>query len=157
MAAMQVLAGMKAPRSIRSNYPLIPIWGDFSARFAWFLRISPLWVALIAIDGMHSARAEQRTANIVGLGATTCQRFSDEVKTDPPLRRDYLAWAQGFMSGILLSRPPGVDVGLDLNPSTFGLMRQLEFLEDYCARNTSADFAGAVEGLYKRLRQEGRT
>jgi hypothetical protein len=61
------------------------------------------------------------------------------------------------MSGILLGRPPGVDEGLDLNPATFGLVRQLEFLEGHCAGDASADFADAVEALYKRLRKEGKT
>jgi hypothetical protein len=61
------------------------------------------------------------------------------------------------MSGILLSRPPGVDLGLDLNPSTFDLIHQLHFLANYCAENTSANFADAVEALYKRLRQESKT
>ena len=61
------------------------------------------------------------------------------------------------MSGIRLSRPPGVDVGLDLNPPTFGLMAQLHFLEERCARNETIDFSTAVEALYKRLRAEGRT
>lgn len=89
---------------------------------------------------------------IVGLGATTCQQFNDDVKSNPLVRRDYLAWAQGFMSGILLGRPPGVDTGLDLNPGTFDLINQLH-LEDHCARNTSVDFADAVEALYKRLRK----
>ena len=60
------------------------------------------------------------------------------------------------MSAILLSRPPGVDEGLDLNPATFDLINQLHFLEDHCARNTSVDFAYAVEALYKRLRKEGK-
>jgi hypothetical protein len=58
------------------------------------------------------------------------------------------------MSGVLLGRPPGTDVGLDLNPATFGLISQLRFLEDHCATNGSLDFSDAVEGLYKRLRQE---
>lgn len=61
------------------------------------------------------------------------------------------------MSGIILSRPPGVDTGLDLNPPTFGLMDQLRFLEDQCAGNQMVDFSTAVEALYKRLRLEGRT
>jgi len=51
------------------------------------------------------------------------------------------------MSGILVSRPAGVDEGLDLNPTTFGLVNQLHFLEDHCAKNTSLDFSGAVEAL----------
>jgi hypothetical protein len=110
--------------------------------------------------GWGTAAAEQqdvRTAGIVGLGAATCRQFTADAAADPQVRRDYLAWAQGFMSGIILSRPPGMDVGLDLNPPTFGLMDQLRFLEDHCARNNAVDFSTAVEALYKRLRQEGRT
>lgn len=98
-----------------------------------------------------------RTARIVGLGAATCRQFTADAASDPQVQRNYLAWAQGFMSGIILSRPPGVDVGLDLNPPTFGLMNQLRFLEDHCARNDAVDFSTAVEALYKRLRLEGRT
>jgi hypothetical protein len=100
---------------------------------------------------------EARTARIVGLGAATCSQFTADVAANPPMRRDYLAWAQGFMSGIILSRPPGVDQGLDLGPATFGLVAQLNFLEDHCARNGAIDFYAAVEALYKRLRVEGKT
>jgi hypothetical protein len=114
-------------------------------------------MALFAGDTWRELRAEAPKARIVGLGATTCQRFNHDVRSNPRVRRDYLAWAQGFMSGILLSRPPGVDEGLDLNPATFGLINQLQFLEDQCGRNVSLDFSDAVEALYKRLRQEGKT
>jgi hypothetical protein len=114
-------------------------------------------IALLAADAGRKLRAEAPKANIVGLGASTCQQFNDDVKSNPSVRRDYLAWTQGFMSGVLLSRPPGVDTGLDLNPATFGLINQLHFLEDHCAKNTSLDFSDAVEALYKRLRQESRT
>jgi hypothetical protein len=37
------------------------------------------------------------------------------------------------------------------------MINQLHFLGDYCAENTSTNFADAVEALYKRLRQEGKT
>jgi len=79
-------------------------------------------------------------------------QFSDDVKSNPSVRRDYFAWAQGYMSGILLSRPPGIDAGLDLNPATFNLINQLQFLETYCAQRTSANFADAVEELRRALR-----
>jgi len=98
-----------------------------------------------------------QTARIVGLGAATCRQFTTDAAADPQVRKDYLAWAQGFMSGIILSRPPGVDVGLDLDPPTFGLIDQLRFLEEHCARHEAVDFSTAVETLYKRLRLEGRT
>jgi hypothetical protein len=112
---------------------------------------------MLVTTGVSELRAETPKANIVGLGAATCQQFNDDIKSNPPVRRDYLAWAQGFMSGILSSRPLGVDEGLDLNPPTFGLASQLRFLEDYCAKNASVNFSDAVEALYKRLRQEGKT
>jgi hypothetical protein len=102
-------------------------------------------------------RSESPTRKIVGPGATPCQRFNADIATNPASRRDYLAWAQGYMSGILLGRPAGIDDSLDLDPPTFGLLNQLKFLEDYCAGNASMDFGDAVEALYKRLRQEGKT
>jgi len=91
------------------------------------------------------------------LGATTCLQFNEDVRLSPSVQRDYLAWGQGYMSGILVGRPAGVDQDLDLNPPTFDMINQLHFLRDYCAENTSANFADAVEALYKRLRREGKT
>ena len=114
-----------------------------------------LWIfVLIATNG--TLRSEAPTRKIVGLGATPCQHFTVDIATNPANRRDYLAWAQGYMSGILLGRPIGIDDSLDLNPPAFGLLNQLKFLEDYCASNPSMEFADAVEALYKRLRKEGK-
>lgn len=100
---------------------------------------------------------EPTTAKIVGLGATSCLQFMNDVKQNPAVQRDYLAWAQGFMSGILLSRPSGVDEGLDLNPPSFGLLKQLEFLREHCTKSPSAGFSDAVEALYLSLRKAGTT
>ena len=91
---------------------------------------------------------------IVGIGAVTCALFTSDVSANPALRRDYLAWAQGFMSAFLLSRPRGIDERLDLTPPTFPLMKQLEFLQDYCIRHPTVDFSAAVEALYQRVRSE---
>jgi hypothetical protein len=33
----------------------------------------------------------------------------------------------------------------------------LKFLEDFCGSDASTDFGDAVEALYKRLRQQGKT
>ena len=114
-------------------------------------------IVLIAGDGRREVRAEPQTAKIVGLGAASCRQFNEDIRLNPSVQRDYLAWGQGYMSGILVGRPPGVDQGLDLNPPTFDMINQLHFLRDYCAENTSANFADAVEALYKRLRREGKT
>jgi hypothetical protein len=116
----------------------------------------PLCFFLLTVSNVN-ASAESPTRNIVGLGATKCEGFNSDIGANPSVRRDYLAWAQGFMSGILLSRPLGIDEGLNLNPPKFDLLAQLKFLEDYCAENASKNFGDAVEALYKRLRLEGKT
>lgn len=103
----------------------------------------------------YASPAQIETSKIVGLGATPCLQFTNDIRENPSIRRDYLAWAQGFMSGILLGRPSGTDTGLDLNPQSFGLLDQLRFLEEQCARNPAFDFSDAVGALYKRLRKEG--
>lgn len=117
----------------------------------WILGVGVLCLA----SGATVACAQSPATKIVGLGAATCVEFIDNVEKAPALQRDYLAWAQGFMSGILLSRPAGVDEGLDLNPPKFGMYKQLEFLRWHCATNRSGDFADAVVALYKMLRSQG--
>lgn len=87
-----------------------------------------------------AAIAQTQRSVVVGLGATTCAQFLADVGKSPTVQRDYLAWAQGFLSAILLSRPKGVDEGLNLDPKSFGLVRQLEFLRDYCGQNESRSF-----------------
>jgi hypothetical protein len=111
-------------------------------------------LALFLTAGAMMARAQAPTTKIVGIGAATCMEFVENLNTTPAIARDYLAWAQGFMSGILLSRPVGIDESLDLNPPGFGLLQQLEFLRQHCVRNPSQDFSDAVVMLYKRFRQK---
>ena len=118
--------------------------------------LAGILIAALIVDAGYELRAEEKVT-IVGLGATTCRRFKEDIKSDPSIRKAYLAWTQGFMSGILSRRPTGVDEGLNLNPATFGLLDQLRFLEDLCAKNSSLDFSDAVAALYKRLREEGKT
>jgi hypothetical protein len=121
------------------------------------VRSAAAWALICLSVTAHPVQSEQRTAKIVGLGATTCSRFTQDIEQKPGVQRDYLAWAQGFMSGILLSRPPGIDESLDLNPPIFGLIRQLEFLRNYCVQRPAKDFSDAVVALYERLRKEGTT
>lgn len=97
-----------------------------------------------------SAQAE--TARIVGMGAATCRQYLMDANRKTTAYRDYLFWAQGYMSGILISRPPGIDEKLELNPPTLGPRDQIKFLSQYCEKNQSSQFADAVEALYKRLR-----
>lgn len=146
-----------ASRTIQSGHAAVAqVYASVRRRRLWRALLG-LALFLISAGAIEASHARAPKARIVGLGATTCQQFNDDIKANPALRRDYLAWGQGFMSGIILSRPPGVDQDLDLAPKTFDLVSQLHFLEDHCARNASLDFSDAVEALYKRLRREGKT
>jgi hypothetical protein len=111
-------------------------------------------VATFLFVSATANQAEPQTSRIVGLGATTCMRFSADVQNTPAIQRDYLAWAQGYMSGLLITRPSGVDETLNLVPAAFDLIQQLAFLKTHCAQNPSQDFSDAVQTLYKRLRLE---
>lgn len=109
-----------------------------------------VWVVCSGILIATSAQAQ--TAKIVGIGAATCARFNQEIASTPPVERDYLAWAQGFMSGALIRAPQGVDEGLDLTPPSFPLRDQAEFLRSFCAQHPDQDYMDAVRALYHRLR-----
>ena len=81
---------------------------------SWACQIAAT-IAAIAL-ALSEARAEQPQVKIVGIGATSCAEFLNQARETPAVQRDDLAWAQGFMSVILLSRPTGVDERLDLLP-----------------------------------------
>ena len=86
---------------------------------------------------------ETQTGKIVGLGAATCKQFNGDVAANPTVQRDYLAWAQGFMSGVLAQAPQGVDEGLDLTPPSVPLQRQAALLREFCSKNQEQSYADA--------------
>jgi len=108
-------------------------------------------VLLGAAIVFSSQGVDAQTVNVVGIGAATCAQFLQEIETSP-VERDYIAWAQGYMSGLLARAPAGVDENLDLLPSTFPLLKQAAFLRTYCVANTTAEFGDAVDALYRTLR-----
>ena len=122
-----------------------------------FTELAIASIALIAIDSHGVLRAGAPTANIVGLGATTCSTFNRDVQQDFRIQRDYFAWAQGFMSGILVRGPPGRDEGLELIPPGFSTHKQVEFLRTYCAENPDQDYSDGVVELYRALRGEHKS
>src|SRR5262245_59644195 len=92
-------------------------------------------------------------AKIVGTGAATCATFLSDIARNPFSEREYFAWAQGYMSGILMRAPPGKDENLDLTPPGFPVKDQLGFFRDFCAEHEQNDFADAAAQLYQRLRE----
>jgi hypothetical protein len=111
-----------------------------------------LSIAAAALAILLSSPTTAETVKIVGLGASSCARFNQEIGENPALQRDYFAWAQGFMSGALIRAPQGVDEGLDLTPPSFPLQEQVDFLRAFCAKNQDQDYMDAARALYHRLR-----
>ncbi len=99
-----------------------------------------------------SGNASRDSVKIVGVGATSCAAYLQGAAENPATERDYVAWAQGFMSGVLMRAPEGRDVDLDLLPPTFPLVRQAEFLRQYCEANPTRGFTDGVLELYRLLR-----
>ena len=106
----------------------------------------------VLLTSSSGALAQQTSIKLVGIGAASCQEYLQEVGANPPTERDFIAWAQGYMSGLLIRAPAGVDEDLDLAPPKFPLRAQGEFLRTYCSQHASADFPEAVEALYRTLR-----
>ena len=75
-----------------------------------------IWYIFILIFCASCTAASAQMVKIVGIGAASCAHFNEEIARDPRSERDYFAWAQGFMSGVLAQAPLGVDEGLDLDP-----------------------------------------
>ncbi len=113
---------------------------------AAFRSTALLVVAAIPLPAIGQA------VKIVGIGATPCTTFLQQAAADPRTGREYMAWAQGYLSGLLIRAPEGKDESLDLTPASFPVRKQAEFLRVYCETNRDADFGDAVENLYKTLR-----
>lgn len=109
------------------------------------------------IAGSFQGGASAELAKIVGPGASKCADFTSESLKKPEAEREYLAWAMGLMSGLVLRAPPGVDEGLDLMPPSVPPAVQLEFLREYCTQKPHEDFTDAVLELFRLLRNKGRT
>lgn len=120
---------------------------------AWSRAASAALLILVPATGdLSSGTAQAQSVRIVGIGAASCTRFLQEIDGKPQAEREYFAWAQGYMSGLLIRAPAGKDEDLDLMPPAFPLLKQAEFLRRFCSQNTDADFSDGVNTLYRTLR-----
>lgn len=115
-------------------------------------RLSTVVLVLLIAWMSFAARAGAQSIKIVGVGASSCAQFLKDIEAGPQIERGYFAWAQGYMSGLLIRAPAGKDEDLDLTPPAFPLKKQANFLRSYCLRNSGDDFSDAVNMLYRTLR-----
>lgn len=105
---------------------------------------SAFLLAILAV-----ARVQAQPVKIAGIGAATCRRFNEDVAHSPNAERDYVAWAQGLMSGILLRAPSGRDEDLDLLPPSCPLQKQADFLRGFFGQNPDRNYMEGLLDLYR--------
>lgn len=108
-------------------------------------------IAIGLAAGFGGAGTSSQTIAIVGTGTASCAQFIEAVSIRPVEEREYFSWAQGYMSGILLSAPAGVDEGLSLTPAALPIRAQLSFVKAFCEKFRSANYSDSVETLYRAL------
>src|SRR5215204_7169260 len=96
--------------------------------------------------------SKAQNVKIVGIGATQCEKYLAKVDGNVVAEREYFAWAQGYMSGLLIRAPAGKDEDLNLEPAEFPLLKQAAFLRTFCQTDPSADFSDGIHALYRILR-----
>ncbi len=107
-----------------------------------------LGLAAVSFTSVCAHAAEP--IEIVGLGATSCSQYLQEIGGNGAVEREYLSWALGYMSGLLVRAPVGEIV--QLRHPDMPLARQAEFMRAYCKNNSTASVSEAVQDLYKFLR-----
>ena len=111
------------------------------------------FVACLLLGSVWAAQtANAQQIKIVGIGAANCPQFLRDIAGNTAVERDYFAWAQGYMSGLLIRAPAGNDESLDLTPAHFSLLKQAAFLRAYCAAHVDEYFSDAANELYRTLR-----
>jgi hypothetical protein len=106
------------------------------------------------VVGLGVSEAAAQAVSIVGTGAADCSTYLNQIAKDRVFEREYFAWAQGFMSGVVMRSPPGRDENLRLTPIEFPIRAQMVFLKEYCTKNgEEKDFADAVLALFQKLHE----
>lgn len=106
----------------------------------------------LAVRPAAAVPPASHTVIIVGPGVTSCAEFLAEATQSAERELRYFAWAQGYMSGILMRAPPGKDEHLNLLTTQFPVVAQIRFLRDYCADHLGTNYEDAVAVLYRKLR-----
>lgn len=85
------------------------------------------------------------------LGASSCLKFALDYTRYPPSEEQYFAWAQGYMSAIVMMAPSGIDDDLNLLPVSDPKERQMAVIRSVCAQDPQRSYSHAVRALYRHL------
>jgi hypothetical protein len=107
-----------------------------------------LATALLAAVSLGSACATE----IVGLGSQRCREFVAVARNKQSAQAaGYLAWSQGFMSAVNLSRNAHKLHPKKFDQPQFSTEQQFASLSAYCEKNRENSFASAVISVYRQV------
>jgi hypothetical protein len=116
------------------------------------VRSSAAAIVLATISAALSPSvANSQMVAVVGTGTAKCGKYLTEISAKPEAEREYFSWAQGYMSGILLSAPPGVDDSLQLITEKLPVASQINFMRQFCGQKPDTSYSDGVEALYRAL------
>ena len=104
-------------------------------------------IVLVAL-GTTRATAQESRAALMGVGATPCAEFTQEYRRNPSgADAVFFSWAQGFMSGLNMTRIALKRPLSDL--SAWSVPEQQARLRQLCDKSPLLPYAYAVEDLMK--------
>lgn len=113
-------------------------------------RMRRLLLAMTMMLCVSDASAEQiKTSREAGVGAIACSQFTADIARDPNMEKDYLSWAQGFMSSFNLLMLSEGSMSRDLSGTSVD--EQRSYIKQYCGTHPGEEYSVAVMKLLATL------
>jgi len=100
---------------------------------------------LLAALGVPATVAQETVTAVAGAGSRTCAQMQTDIADLPNVRRAYVSWMQGYLSGRNAAREVA---GLTL-VDIADYEAQWEWLTGWCASNPQRAFADALAELFR--------
>ena len=109
-------------------------------------RLPRVAIAMIGACTVFSA-AEAQVPAIAGAGSRTCAQMDVDISDLPNVRRAYVSWMQGYLSGRNAAREVAGQSLVDLAD----FEAQWEWIVEWCGSRPQSAFAEGVDALFAKL------
>jgi hypothetical protein len=91
----------------------------------------------------------QKALTAVGEGVVSCADFNSANKAVPDRTGNFFSWTQGFLSG--LDQKRAAEGSPPINLAFWSVLKQGEFIREYCAAHPRNRYGDAVVALFDEL------
>ena len=107
--------------------------------------IRRLAVLLLAALGSTATIAQETVTAVAGAGSRTCAQMETDIADLPNVRRAYVSWMQGYLSGRNAAREAAELALVDIADYE----AQWSWLTGWCASNPQRAFVDALAALFE--------